>query len=1011
MARQLFRILARRSFISFGLVALLVGALLASIHLTSRYALKRYVEYQLARIPWDIALYQKGPSGGDEKLRDFVRATPGVTEVASLAFMRARFPEGGEVQARVDGTPLNTPWLSVLAASDISLLPPQLGFALSRNPTGDTGGAVLALVGPEIAVGKPFLSLQGARRFVMQVTTLGKTETVFETPIRQVVRLDRDELNRWLMDQTGSVSYVPAIGAILLMPYDWTLITRFDFVANGIVPGDLAGSLATEQIHVQQAEYAPEIVYLARIDRSQLISGWDVPASLAKVTALNRRLHADAAEQGPQPRAAASEGSHHGGEEEAAEGPHPDKFGGISYVVDSTTEVLLDRMQATARSIGVLSVLIALPLLWMAWVLGANLTGLLMLNERRTLGLLRLRGVPGAAIGQVLVASVGAAGALGGVAGLAAGSIITLAIYERGRLPLSVLTDRAQLWSFAAFLVVTVVMALLVSRRFVRYATTISPLEAVRRVSSSEVAHTAARVQASHVLAFLAGTFVLASWIFGVSLSDRLGQPWLLTVEQLLYFIGLPMFVFGLGSILTASGGGLQQLMKPVLGVIGGRLGTFTLRHLSAKPHRTSAFLLIVALMSSVSLYPVITSGSFEDKAARGARVQIGADWQLLYNTPDLVDSAQLSGSAREQLPAVAAAIDPLLASLRRVDGVTSATYMVEALLPNFYLPGYGLRGVPLYLLGDVPAYQRDAYSEPRVGVTADFDTLLQRMRAGEVATSPSVAEFWQLAPGTNTVVGLTRARGPVTVPSAGTLAFLPGLPPKTVSDRQGYVQARIDYLNYLLGTNAYLAGAADAAGLGDLELLLPRVVVMVRAREDVDPDRLRTALTTATSVPPLEVHSLEQEVQKVGNDMYIALALANMRIYLIGGLLLALVAILAIAVTNYVEDRRTLALLRIRGASPASLWRFLLAALLAPALVGLAIGAIAAAIAGFGLANYVWQLRAVRTVVQLLPTHLVVEPITGALLVLLMVFLVVVAGGFSWWAYRHTAHSAMRGT
>ena len=51
---------------------------------------------------------------------------------------------------------------------------------------------------------------------------------------------------------------------------------------------------------------------------------------------------------------------------------------------------------------GVVSLLVALPLLWMAWVLGANLAGLLMLNERRTLGLLRLRGIAGALIGRAL---------------------------------------------------------------------------------------------------------------------------------------------------------------------------------------------------------------------------------------------------------------------------------------------------------------------------------------------------------------------------------------------------------------------------------------------------------------------------------------------------------------------------------------------------------------------------------------------------------------------------------
>ena len=172
---------------AFGLVTFLVGALLAAVNLTSRYALKRYVDDQLARIPWDLALYQKGPSGGDEALRDFVAPTPGVTEVESLAFLRARFPEGGEVEAQVDRKPFTTPWLSVLAASDLSLLPPQLGFALSPPAlAGDRRsrtGRVLALVGPEIAMGKAFLALQGARHFTLEVTRSARPQILFNTPI------------------------------------------------------------------------------------------------------------------------------------------------------------------------------------------------------------------------------------------------------------------------------------------------------------------------------------------------------------------------------------------------------------------------------------------------------------------------------------------------------------------------------------------------------------------------------------------------------------------------------------------------------------------------------------------------------------------------------------------------------------------------------------------------------------------------------------------------------------
>jgi hypothetical protein len=1010
MFRRLFHILGKRAFFTFGFVAFLVGVLLAAIDLTSRHALKRYVEYQLARIPWDVALYQKGPSGGEESLKAFVGRTPGITHVESLAFLRARFPEGGEVQPRVDGTPFNTPWLSVLAASDLSLLPPQLGFALSRAAGGvGAGGAVLALVGPDIAIGKAFLGLQGARRFTLEVNTLGKTQLVFETPVRQVVRLDRDELNRWLMDQTGSVTYVPAIGAILLMPYDWDVLTKFDFVANGIVPGDLTGTLESDQIHVAQSEYAPELVYLARIDRERLISGWDIPGSLARVSGLNARLHADATTAAPLAVPGAHDEGHHGGED-PSEPPHPEKFAGTSYVVDSTTQVLLDRMQAIAGAVGIVSLLVALPLLWMAWVLGANLAGLLMLNERRTLGLLRLRGIAGAAIGRALVASVAGAGIAGGVLGLAFGSVVTLVIYERGRLPLSVLAQPRQLAIFAAFLVVTVGLALLVCRRFVRYATTISPLEATKRVSTSAEIH-GTRFGLAQLVPLLLGAYVLGSWITGWSVATRFGDPRIVAAEQVLYFVGLPLFVYGLASWIAVRRARLQAVMAPLFRAIGGVLGPFGLRHLSAKPERTMAFLLIVALMSSVSMYPVITSGSFEEKAARGARVQIGADWQVLYNTPDLVDASQLSGSVGTQLPAVKAAVDRLLVSIRSVEGVTATTYIIEALLPNFYLPGYGLRGVPLYLLGDGAAYQAHAYVEPRIGVTDAFASLLERVRRGDVAMSQSVSEFWQLTPGSNAVIGLTGARQAVSAPAAGVLAFLPGMPPKTVSDRQGYVQARVDYLNYLMGTNAYLVSDAGAPMLSDLQVLMPRVVLLVRTAPGTDDARLRGLLAQATSVPPLELHSLGEEVQKVGNDMYISLALANMRIYLAGGLLLALVAIVAVAVANYTEDRRTLALLRIRGASPPALWRLLLATLLTPALLGLAVGAAAAGLAGFGLANYVWQLRSMRTVVQRLPTHLVVPPLTAAIGLLLLVLLVAVASAFSWWAFRHTAHTSVRGT
>src|SRR5437867_11927220 len=422
MIRRLQGILGRRAILTFGLVTFMVGALLATVNITSRYALKVYVDDQLTRIPWDLAVYQNGAVNGDRSLMNYVRKTHGVTKVETMAFLRARFPEGGEVEAQVDRKPFTTPWLCLLAASDPSILPPDLSFALQAAGADRDRGAVLSLVGPEYAMGKAFLALQGAKEFSLQVHVQDQPRFLFNSPINKVVRLDRDELNRWLMDQTGSVSYIPYIGAILLMPYEWDILTKFDQVATGFVPSDIVGVSDQDAGHIQMAEYAPEVVYLARIDRASLVSGWDIPGSLAHVKALNARLHSSAEENAPIPKGALQEpvpGHSH----EAGEPPEESKFSGsVRFVVDSTTEVLLERMQGIAKLIGLVSLLVALPLLWMAWVLAANLAGLLMLNERRTLGLMRLRGISGDLMGRALLVSIVGGGVAGGLLGLVAGS-------------------------------------------------------------------------------------------------------------------------------------------------------------------------------------------------------------------------------------------------------------------------------------------------------------------------------------------------------------------------------------------------------------------------------------------------------------------------------------------------------------------------------------------------------------------------------------------------------------
>jgi len=977
---RLIAVLGRRAGLTFGVVTLLVSALLATVDITSRHALKLYVEDQLRRIPWDVAVYQR--SAGDDlpTTRQRLQTVDGFERVESLAFLRARFPDLSDVSVEVGGKPLTTPWLSLLAATDISILPTVVGAAFgdttnvgTPEPRNPDRGAVLALVGPERAMGAAFLALQGARDFTLQVNINGRRRVVFETPLRAVIRLDRDELNRWVMDQTGSITYIPYIGVILLMPFDAQVLTRFDSVASGILPPEMVETEELEEGHIPLAEYEPEVVFLARIDRAGLISGWDIPGSLRRVAALTRRAaEADASS---------------------------------AFVVDSTTHVLLQRMDGIARLVGVVTVLVSLPLLWMGWVLAANLCALLMLNERRTLGLLRLRGVPGRLMGRAFLLSIVAGGLLGGVLGLVLGSVGSLLAYERGQLPLDVLLNRQQLLFAVGFLVVSLSLALAVSRRLIRYATTISPLEASRRVSQSEIGTGTLRFGPIQGIALLLGLYtLLISWIGGQPLSRALDWTVVRDADRLLNFIGLPLLLYGAATLLASKRVTTQRLLDVLVRPIGGSLGPFAVRHLAMKPHRTAAFLLIVALMASITLYPTITSRSFADKAERGARIQLGGDLQLLFNSPDLADVNGLRGALDQQLGSLRSPVEGLVARVKQTPGVRDATYLYEAVLPQFYLPGYGLKGVPLFLIGETDRYLQRAYSEPVVGLSDSFANVMRPLADGQVAASPPVADFWKLEPGLPLLVGMDRSRAAVDATASGVLAYLPGIPPRTVTDRQGYVQARIDYLNHLFNSNAYLVSAASNRELQRLELLIPRVIVLAWTDSGVATAGLQQTLLTSLPTRPLEVHDLAAETAKVGTDMFIALALANLRIYLFGGLLLAVIAILAIAVANYTEDKRTLALLRIRGVGPRDMWRFLLSTLLSPAALGLIVGGITALLGGFGLANYVWELREIRTVVQLLPTHLKTSWTTATVGVVLVVLLVGVASSFSWWVYRRTA-------
>jgi hypothetical protein len=102
-------------------------------------------------------------------------------------------------------------------------------------------------------------------------------------------------------------------------------------------------------------------------------------------------------------------------------------------------------------------------------------------------------------------------------------------------------------------------------------------------------------------------------------------------------------------------------------------------------------------------------------------------------------------------------------------------------------------------------------------------------------------------------------------------------------------MDVRSHRLNYLFKMDSYLVASANNRALADLQVQVSRVIMLVKVVLGRSSGLLGSKMLRALPEAPLEVHNLNEEIQKVGSDMFVYLALANMKFYLVAGFLLAL--------------------------------------------------------------------------------------------------------------------------
>jgi ABC-type antimicrobial peptide transport system permease subunit len=1017
-------VLGRRSFYSFFLITFLFIAILGATYIISRYALKVYTEDQLGQLPCDIAVYQSVEIPDGEKIAKNIMAIRGIKTVNHFAFFRLNPPMG--MRAELDDQPLVVPWISVFASTDLSLFPPE-----ARSAGGNKQDASLSLVGPKTEVSSNLERFKGAREFAItellkfysekgdEVKLIKPTiKKLFSVPISRVFHLQHADLDKWLLEKTGSTSYIPYIGSIVFIPFDWKEILNLDYffktrshihvledewlllrgrpesrnidfppnlrpVRYEGLNNSLSGNLIPVHSISEASPYLPELFHLISVDRKRFISGWDLKTSRDNMASLVDRIRASL---GPR-------------------GPH--------VFVNSSSLILLDRMLEISRLIRIVILLMALPLLWMTWIFGRNLVTLVLLRERRTVGMMRLRGMPQRFIRRVFLVVLVIGGLSGGILGLVAGSIVPLLFYEGKNVSFRLLVTVQDLFLLGVYLLVGIILALLTNRKISRFTTSISPVEAASRVSIGEAESFGARFGFFPFFVLFLGGYKILSWIFDFSLDRILVSKtgftgYLSLADHLLDLVGLPFFIYGFGMLIVSNPAWLKRMLRIGIFMIGGKLKDFSLHHTALKPHRVAAVLLIAALATGTAISPSITTASFYDKAVRGTCVRLGADINLIFDTSQFVEGG-LKGQLRDQLERLGNAILPVMKVLNETKDIKTFDLISEATVQGIYVPGYGLKGIPLYLIREPSRFLNQVYFEEPLGGNLPFSQIVKRLDHREVAVSRMVADFWGGTSGQVMQVGTSQQKMPVVAKLAGTLISLPGMPQRMLEDRESFVAAQVDYLNYLFRTDAYLVASMSNPDLYNLEVMVPRMNLLIQKNSPRDATSLLKEVLEKLPVSPARVQLLHEELGKMSKDMFITLTSEIMKVYLWGGLLISLIAIFATALANFSEDRRTFALLRLRGASPGDVIRVMAAQLYSPVLLGILIGGATGVFAGFGITNLIWGLRRVENVITVLPTRLIISATAWKIFFFMIIVFGLATLCFGIWIFRRSARESLR--
>lgn len=551
--------------------------------------------------------------------------------------------------------------------------------------------------------------------------------------------------------------------------------------------------------------------------------------------------------------------------------------------------------------------------------------------------------------------------------------------------PLSLIAEGAGY--LVAFLLIGISAALLAGGSVTRQIRDMSAATAIARVLPSAVQMRApvwrlivsiAAVGVASIRIFI--WFHASSQDISVnSIEHSSASPIVLLVDLLT----IPVFLAGCAGLLASWPRLFEAMFRLPARWIAGRMRLAVMGALLAERRRSALLLFVTSLAAALAVMPRVATDIFSDRVDRGVAIGVGGDLQLEYDLAEL-SSYKVPQTYQALYEAASSSLDQIQTSLAKNPRTQDVSMVQQYLLPEVFLPDQG--GLPLDIIDDVARYRITVNYDERLGLDRSFSSALNEADGGAFLTSRGFLALRELEVGDHLLVGYTSAGQKVSVRLAGAIAYLPGQPSRQVQQREGFSGAEVDYLNYTSAGDSRAVMSRQSFVRSDLASLpiIPQTAVFIVKLSSEPGAAEKNQLIGDLPIPPRSVRWLSDERANASRDMFVALAVQVMRVFMTGGVAIALIGIVAIGTANFLSYRRMLALVRIRGASTSMATRMAAGLFLLPVLGGVILGALLGVAAGYGVAHVIWTLPRIRGVPAVLANQLQVSG--GAWAILLTV-------------------------